>query len=351
MNSRIIRTLILKDLALFSRNMLFVLLTILSLGIYLVIYHVLPADVDERLEIGLYAPVLPPVIGELEQEGLRFELVESEEVLVERVAAGTYPAGVVIPTDTFERFQEGLEPRISVYYWAEAPEAVRVAIEALFRELFFVMAGQPLPVEISEQVLGPDMTGEQVPLRDRLLIVFVVLILVTEVFFLATLIGEEVARRTAQALLVTPATSTDLFVAKGILGVGVAFAQAMLLVALTAGFGQQPAIVLVALLLGAVLVTGLGFLIATVGKDIMSVTAWAFPVLILLIIPAMVILFPGQAAGWVQAIPSYPLVDVLHETLIYGAGWGELRNSFLILLGFNVVILGAGILALGRRLR
>ena len=60
-----------------------------------------------------------------------------------------------------------------------------------------------------------------------------------------------------------------------------------------------------ALLLGAVLVTGVGFLMASVGKDLISVMSWGVLALLVLIIPSVGILLPGVVSGWVRAIPSH----------------------------------------------
>ena len=81
------------------------------------------------------------------------------------------------------------------------------------------------------------MAGRQIPPRDRLRPVFAVLLLITETLFLATLISEEVERRTIQALLVTPAKVGDLLGAKGVVGVSLALTLATWLAAYAARGG------------------------------------------------------------------------------------------------------------------
>ena len=60
MNGRIIGTLVTKDLSLFFRKKAITTLTAVGLIFYLVIYFVMPGSINENLEIGLYAPVMPP---------------------------------------------------------------------------------------------------------------------------------------------------------------------------------------------------------------------------------------------------------------------------------------------------
>jgi len=200
-------------------------------------------------------------------------------------------------------------------------------------------------------VLGTDMAGAQVPQRDRMRSLFAVFILMAETFGLAALLSEEFERRTAWALLVTPVSVKDLFTAKGILGTFLAFSQAVLLLAVVGGLSAHPAIILLSLLLGSVLVTGIAFIMASLGRDFMSVTAWGVPVMVLLVVPAIGVMIPGALSGWIKVIPSYYLTDTIYRVSNYGAGWGDVWNNLAILAGINAVIVAVGIRALRRKLQ
>jgi ABC-2 type transport system permease protein len=250
-----------------------------------------------------------------------------------------------------ERLRSGEKPRIKVYFAADTPEEVQDAVEVLLRELAYLQSGQPLAIEVSEEILGPDMTGRQIPPRDRLRPLFTVILLLTETLGLAALISEEVERRTIHALLVTPATIKDLFAAKGVTGVSLALIPAALFLTIAGGISDQPLTVLVTLVLGAVLVTGVGFLIASLAKDLMSVMAWGVVIIIVLFLPSVGIVFPGTITGWVEVIPSYYLVDTVHRVANFGSGWAEVWRNLLVLLGFDLGIVWLGIMALGRKIR
>ncbi|MFC1935116.1 ABC transporter permease [Chloroflexota bacterium] len=351
MNWRIIGTLVFKDFSLFLRNRFFIALTALGIIVYLVVYFVMPSSVNETLEIGLYAPVMSPIFGQVQEEGLEIRAVQSEESLKQGVIEGEYVAGVALPADVVEKLISGQKPKISLYFAANSPEEIREAIKVVISELAYYQTGQVLSIEISEEILGPDMTGRPVPPRDYLRSLLAALIILTETMFLASLIGEEVERRTVQALLVTPMSVTDLFVAKGITGVILTFTQAVLFMAVVGGLSQQPFIILVTLLLGAILVTGVSFALGAMSKDFMSVLSWAFPTLIVLMIPAVSVVIPGASTAWVKIIPSYYLVDVVHRAANFGSGWGDVWINIVILLGFCLAIGWIGILALRRKLR
>jgi len=348
MNWSIIWALISKDFSLYFRNRFFTVVTVIGIIAYLAIYFVMPKSVDENLEIGLYAPVIPPGFEQLE-EGLEIQVVESEAELKEAVISGRFVAGIKLPVDILDKFISGEKPRISVYFASDVPEEMKGAIELVIGELAYRQTGQALAITMTEEILGPDMIGMPIPPRDRMRPLFAILLILTETFGMANLIREEIERRTMQALLVTPMTVKELFTAKGIVGISLAFGQAILFMGIVGGLGRQPLIILVTLLLGAVLVTGIAFLIASLAKDMMSVMAWGVVTLIPLIIPSAGVMFPGAITGWVKIIPSYYLVDTVHLAANFGAGWSDVWTNLLILMGFNVAIIWIGIIALRRK--
>lgn len=351
MNWHVIIALIAKDFSLFFRNKLFAALTAVGLVFYIVIYFVMPSTVNENLEIGLYAPVTLPAFTEIQEEGLKIETVESEDALKEGVIEGKYVAGVSLPADIMEKLISQQKPTVSLYFTPDVPQEMKDTVVLIIRELAYLQTGQSLNVEVTEEVLGPDMTGTPIPPRDRLRPLLAIMILVVEMMGLANLLSEEVERGTIHALLVTPMSIKDLFIAKGITGTGIAFGQAVLFMLLVGGFGGGPLIILIALLLGAVLVTGAAFLISSVSKDFMSVLAWSIPSLIILLVPSFSILFPGAITSWIKILPSYYLVDTVHRVTNFGSGWGDIWLNLVILLGFCLVITWIGISVLRRRVR
>jgi ABC-2 type transport system permease protein len=352
MNWRIIGALVSKDYSLFFRNRFFAIVTVLGIVFYLAIYFwVMPKSVDESLDIGLYAPVPLPAFEQIDEEGMKIQVVESEKTLKDAVIEGDYIAGIALPADIRDSLISGQKPKIKVYFASDVPQEYKDAIELLIRELAYEQTGQELAIEVSEEILGPDMMGMQIPPRDRMRPMLAVLLLIFETFGLASLISEEVERRTIQALLVTPVTIKGFFVAKGITGISMAFIQAALFMAIAGGMNQQPLIIVTTLLLGAILVTGIGFIIAALSKDFMAVLAWGMVTLIPMFIPSFGVMFPGSVTDWIKVIPSYYLVDTVHRVANFGAGWGDIWLNLLILFGFDLVLVWIGIMALRRKSR
>jgi ABC-type multidrug transport system permease subunit len=178
-----------------------------------------------------------------------------------------------------------------------------------------------------------------------------VFILLVEIMTLASLISVEIEQGTARALMVTPMRVPDLFIAKGVLGVGLAFGQAIVFMALVGGFGHQPLIMLTTLVISSIMVVGTGFLLASLARDVTTVTGWGALILILLAIPGFGTVIPGLLSDWAKVIPSYYITDTVSRVANYGAGWAAVWTNLVILAGFTVAVVWAGMLTLRRRYR
>ncbi|UCD09990.1 MAG: ABC transporter permease [Dehalococcoidales bacterium] len=351
MNRGRIKALIGKDFSLFFRNRFIAIMTVMGILFYILIYFLMPESVDETLKIGVYSPVDIPGFTQVESEGLILTPVESDEVLSEGVIEGNYTAGIVLSPDFTKDLISGDTPEIDLYVASDVPQEIKDSITAIIRELVFQLAGQPLTVGINEEVIGNDMIGMQVPPRDRMRPLLAVFIIMFETFGLANLIAEERERGTVHALLVTPMSIKELFIAKGLFGIGLAFFQAVVFMGIVGGLNQQPVIIILALLLASIMATAVGFLIGSLAKDFMSVLAWGMICFIILAIPGFGVMFPGAVTTWIKFIPSYYLVDMVHTVTGFGAGWEDIWSNILILLAFNAVVFWIGILGIRRKIR
>ncbi len=346
-----IGTLVSKDARLYFSNQFFAFITILGLVAYVAIFYLLPSTVDETLELALFAPDVPAdFIDEMSEDGLEIRLLDSEAELRQAVENGDFPVGLVLPENLARRTSQGELPEMRVYLTPEVPAEFQDIYTLLGREFAFMLTGSPLYLEATEEVLGVDMAGQQIPPRSRMLPMLAVFVLMLETLGLASLITMEIESGTMRALLITPASVSDLFLSKGLFGVGLAFSQIVLLMLLTGGLRNEPILMLVTLLLGAILVTGIGFLVASMAGDMMSVLAWGMLAIVILAIPALVLFLPGVTNRWIQLIPSYYLVDTVHRVINFGAGWAEVWTNLVILGLFGLLFGTLGIVMLRRRM-
>ena len=352
MNWQMIRTLIVKDLNLYFKNQFFALVTVLGLGAYAGIYFIMPKTVDETLAIGIFAPGLSDLlVEELAAEGVVLNQFDSEVALKTAVLEQEYPVGVAVKDDFMAKLAADEKPEVNLYVTNDLPPEFQEIYALLFRELGFMLAGRPLTIEATEEVLGVDMAGSQIPPRDRMLSLFAVFILMVETLGLASLISMEIESGTLEALLITPLKVEGLFIAKGLFGTALAFVQVAVLMAVVGGFSREPLLIVTALLLGSLLVTGIGFMMASVAKDMMSVMGWGVLAILILVIPSLNIALPGLVTGWIKLIPSFYLVDTVHQVINFGAGWADVGGNLLILLAFSLAFLALGVLALRRKFR
>ena len=128
-------------------------------------------------------PDRPIVLGLMEstEADVSNEEPEAKQPLAEAVVDGEYIAGIVLPYDILEDIISGQKPEIVVYFAADVPDEIRNAVGVIIRELAYQQTGQELNIEVSEEVLGPDMLGMQIPPRDRMRPILAVALLIFEI--------------------------------------------------------------------------------------------------------------------------------------------------------------------------
>ena len=352
----IISAIVRKDLRLYLRDRFSVVVTVLGLAAYIALFWVLPADVDETIGVGIYIPGGEELLAQgTVDDSSGFALIpfESAEALAAAVEAGDeVAAGMEFPDGFLAASAIGAPTTVRVLLWAGAPPELRPALVGGVREIGATIGGLAPPVTVppmNEVVLGEDRVGDQVPLREKLRPLLLFLILIVEMFALASLVAAEISQRTVTAVLATPARVGDLLAAKAILGTALAFTQAVVLALATRALGTEAPLLLVALLLGAVLVTGFGLIAGATGRDFVGIVFWSMLFVVPLTIPAFGELFPGTAAGWIRGLPTYGLVETIVGVTAYGRGWAESWPHLAVLSGWCVGAFATGLFALGRR--
>ncbi len=345
-----------KDLRAFSRDRFFMLVSILGLVVYVAIFWVLPDTVDETFTVGVGGDRTMTMFleeGSDPEDGLvAVEYGDRGELEVAVTEGDPVVAGLWFPDGFADAVVGGGTPTVTVIVGPDLPEELEPALEALVRELAFTATGAPLPVEplpAEQFVVGEDRVGDQVSLQEQFRPMFAFLVLLVEAIALATLVAGEIQARTVKAITVTPASTTDFLAAKTLFGTGLAFTEAVVLLVAIRSFGQRPVMLLLAVALGAVLVTGFALLAGSLGKDFVSVMFISVAFMIPLMVPSFAVLFPGSAAGWVQAMPSYPLVDIIVSATVDRPSWADVAPEFALLAGWCAAVLAVGWVTLRRR--
>ena len=381
----IVASIVKKDLKEYSRDRLWMFLTVLTLVFMIGIFWVLPDTVDESIPVGISGLGDPAALAGLEtteEEGLRLVPFGSSSELRSVVAGEadawqTNGAVTLIPHDSdLEKpdgaekanvaiglaFPEGFlaataagqQSSVEIFVDAQVPEELKSSMSSLVKELAFAVAGSPLPVGTANPteiytVLGEDRVGDQVSARESFRPMLVFFVLLMEMFGMSALIAREVQSRTVSALLVTPARIGDVLTAKGIGGAALGLGQALVLLAAINVLGTEPVLLIVLMLLGAIMVSGAAMISGSMGRDFLSNLFTGMIFMVPLMIPAFTVLFPGTASGWIRAIPSYPLVQGLVKVTTYGDGWAEALPDVGALFAWCVVLFAIGWTVLRRK--
>ncbi len=365
----IVRAIVAKDLREFSRDRLWMVLTPLMLVFYVGLLWLLPSTVDESIKVGVYAPGLTGSFAQAfesdavaAEQGLEVVPFESPAALEAAVVEGTevevdgrrvaVDIGIAFPDDLAAALAGSEPATVTIFVDAAVPAEVQTAMDAFVREATYAMAGVGLPVTQPAQelvVVGEDRVGAQISPQERMTPLIAVMVLLVESMALAGLVAVEIQRRTAKAVVTSPASVGDLLSAKGLTGTVLAFSQAGLVLLLVGAFGNEPLLLALALLIGSIMTAGFGMLAGSAGRDFMTTIFISMVFIIPMAVPAVSALFPGAASAWVQVLPTYGFIETIVGVTAYGQGWSDSVGYLLMSTAWCVVIFAAGWFVLRRR--
>jgi len=265
------------------------------------------------------------------------------------VESGSEDMGIVLPADFDSSMSQGERIPVSIFIWGESSSRSRTILGVTVINLVREIAGQEPPLEIDSITLGEEVT---VPWNERLLPLIVLMaVFLGGMFLPATSIISEKENHTLAALLVTPATPEDVFVAKGIVGIALSLLSGMVILLLNQAFGAHPLLLILVLALGAVMAAGLGLLMGVALKDVTTLFAiWKLGG-ILLFGPAFVYMFP-QIPAWIgRLFPTYYILQPIVEISQRGVGWETISTNVFVLVVLDLLLVGAVALALRRARR
>lgn len=402
----IIRALLKKELTAYSRDLVFLGLTLVVLVAVPFVFHALPDSVDESITLAIYPPMTQMIdearetledmgatdaqLAELdnvdlaaEEEGLALVEFENEEqlrgviegslelwqteggetVFRDKEAGDQKPKdaerikpdiGIAFPDGFITDIAAGKSDlTVTVYSQAGIGEEIQSAMQSFVREAAYQIAGRELPVGMPDEdtiVLGDDRVGDQVTMQERMRPMLLFMVLLMETFSMASLISTEVLQRTVTAVLVTPAKVGDFLAAKTIFGTVMSLSQALIILAFVGGLTTTNwSLILTVLVMGAIMFTGIALFVGAAGKDFMGQLFYAMLLTVPLLIPAISVMFPGTAAPWVKVLPSYPIIRVLVDATVYGGTWADAWGMLAYAALWLVILYFAGLFALKRK--
>jgi len=253
------------------------------------------------------------------------------------VETGAVDIGMVIPPGFDNSVMRGEKTEIKTFIWGESMAKNRTIIGVAIANTVRELTAQKAPIEIETITLGDKVS---IPWNDRLL-PFIVLMAVFlgGLMLPSTSIALEKEKRTIRALMITPTSIEDIFLAKGIFGFTLSLLMGILILVLNKAFGTEPVLLTIVLALGAVMAAELGMLLGAYVKDFATIFAIWKSAGIILFAPAIVYLFP-QIPGWIGKIfPTYYVTQPIVELSQKGGSWADIASNTFILVAIDVALI------------
>ncbi len=278
---------------------------------------------------------LPRLAASLDAVTLRQYATVAE--LRQAVERGAVDLGLALPPNFDEEVKSGETARLAAYLWGESLLKNRLILGTTFAVLVREIAGQEAPVDIQTTTLG---NAQSIPWEDRLLPFLVLMAIVLGGSMVpATSLVLEKQKRTLGALVITPTSLADVFLAKGLLGAALGVLTGVLTLLLNRAWGGQPLLLLLVLSLGGIMAATFGILLGAFVKDINSLFATLKGIGILLYAPALLYLFP-EIPDWIGKIfPTYYLLAPVVEISQRGGTWSDVAWQIAVLVGLIVALM------------
>ena len=273
----------------------------------------------------------------LEQPSIIVTEYESLVDMETAVESGGVDMGLLLPTEFDRTVDRGEKITVEALIWGESLAQNRAILRANIITIFRELTGSQSPVEVETILIG-----EEKPLswQERLLPFIVLMtVFIGGLFLPATSLINEREKRTLLAVVLTPATTGDVFLAKGIQAMLLSMVMGILILIINQAFGSHAGLLILVLTFGALMAVTIGTLSGALLKDVTTFFALWKSLGIILFGPAIVYMFP-QIPQWIGKIfPTYYVIQPITEITQRGAGWSDISLNFFILLAIDAAFI------------
>ncbi|MBU0956211.1 MAG: ABC transporter permease [Spirochaetes bacterium] len=347
MNLKRVWHIFIKDLAVGPRSPLLVFMVVMPLVMTLALNLVFGNLSSSEPKLALYVEAESAVQAELERlPGLRLTIVSSADELRTKVEAHDFDAGLVIPTGFDADLREGRRPLLQLYFSGESYAMDRVVLVVNTLDVLRSVEGRTPPVDVELLQLEE---GDPIPLSVRFIPVLVLFaFVIAGLYTPASLLVEEKERKTLVAMLTTPANLSEVVMAKGFLGVVLAFALAAVTLLINQVVIVDVPALLVAMLVSAIFWSVLGVLVGLVARTSEMLFAIVKGTGTLLMGPVIFYIFPDWPQWIARFFPTFWAIDPLWQLVANDATLADIVLPLAITLALSVLMLPF-IAGLGRR--
>jgi ABC-2 type transport system permease protein len=314
---RIIWAITSKDLldAVKSKTTLSILLSALFI---VVIYQVLPtferaSDLPTVLIYDAGASDLLPALKRSPHLDV-YTGYTSQDQLESKLVAGDIPElALAIPPGFDEAMKRGEPPVLEGYVQHWVSDSAAAQLKAAAEEEIAQLIGQPVTINLEGNLLYPTPdSGGRSFLTSLAVLLSVTMI---GIGLAPHLMVEEKETRTMDALLVSPARSSHLVIAKALAGLSYCLIAAAIVLAINAGLVLHWGLAVAAVVLSSLFVVSVGLLLGSLVGAKQVLPVWSMVVLTVLMLPLFLAimkdLLPSAATTIMSWIPTVTLSRVL----------------------------------------
>lgn len=347
MKLRKVGVLLAKELIQGPKSFMFILALVVPVVLTLLISLIFGTFFSGKSRLGIYDQGSSNMTNlTRDNPALSVSVYDNQAELEDATRRGAVDVGLVLPQE-FDRQVIANEPaRINVFVWGESQMQNRIILSAAVVHGIRQIAGQEVPVEIIETVLGE---GVNIPWEKRLLPLMVLItVLMGGTLIPSTSLVTEKMKHTLPALAVTPATMLEVFTAKGTVGAIVSLITGLLILFLNRGFGSQPYLLVGVLVLAAIFSAQIGVMLGALVKDINTLFTTIKSLGIFLYAPGFVYMFPELPQWLGRIFPTYYIIQPVLEISQNDAGLAQVSPELGVLIGL-ILLSGVILAALARR--
>jgi ABC-2 type transport system permease protein len=339
--------LLVKDLRLGPRSPLVLWALIVPVVVTLLIRGVFGGLLDTAPRLGIVDEGSSEVVpAALALEGIEVTILDDPAVLRDQVEADDLDAGLILADGFDAAVRAGARPDLQLFVGGESLASTRIVVAVTTLDLVRGIEGRTPPVEVELVTIGDEPIAFD--LRMLPLIVVMAIALAGVMIPAASLIEEKQAG-TILALLVTPTRLVEVLTAKGLLGAILAVAAGTITLAINGILGIAPAVLLLAIVLGAVMMAQVGLILGSWARDVNTMfAAWKSGGLILFY-PVIFFVWPGLPTWPARFGPTFYFLAPVHAVSVEGAGLADVWVELAVAAAICVALLPVTTLA-GRRL-
>jgi ABC-2 type transport system permease protein len=348
-----ISTLLSRDLRLSPRSPIVLLAVVMPILITLVVRTVFGGLLEAPPSLTIVAPTESAVTQAAEEvDGVDISFWDTPSAAVDAVSTGESSAALILPDNIDAELQTGDPIEVRYIVAGDTLAVDRAVLAATVTDILQTASGQDPVVTVNVEIVGDE---DFIPLADRMLPLLVIYaIMIAGLFVPAASLMDERTKGTLDAVLQTPATMGEVLASKGLFAGALAMALGMVTLAINTAFAGQFVGLTLALLAGTVMLVLLGLLLGMWTKDMTALYTWIKAGGILIVLPALVIMFPGIPQWIGQITPTYYFLAPVFDLSVGGSTladvWPDLAIATLISLALIPIVLwSAGLLTDQRR--